>query len=186
MHLSEGILSAPVVLATLGVAALATAWSVRNLSEQAIPLAAILGCVFFALGTVHIPVGPGSVHLLLNGLLGVLLGWSAIPVIVVALILQAALFGFGGFAVLGANVLIMGLPAVAAYYFSAHLLYRRPLVAGVIAAFIGVSGAAIVASVLLFASGGMFLLTLSTCCLSCMCQLCSLKRPLRLWLCRPC
>ncbi|MCQ9617578.1 energy-coupling factor ABC transporter permease [Paenalcaligenes niemegkensis] len=122
----------------------------------------------------------------MNGLLGVLLGWSAIPVIVVALILQAALFGFGGFAVLGANVLIMGLPAVAAYYFSAHLLYRRPLVAGVIAAFIGVSGAAIVASVLLFASGGMFLLTLSTCCLSCMCQLCSLKRPLRLWLCRPC
>ncbi|MCQ9617579.1 energy-coupling factor ABC transporter permease [Paenalcaligenes niemegkensis] len=57
MHLSEGILSAPVVLATLGVAALATAWSVRNLSEQAIPLAAILGCVFLHLARFIFPSG---------------------------------------------------------------------------------------------------------------------------------
>jgi cobalt/nickel transport system permease protein len=50
---------------------------------------------------VSVPVGPGSVHLLLNGLMGLLLGWAAVPAILVALILQAVFFGFGGILVLG-------------------------------------------------------------------------------------
>ena len=159
MHLSEGILSPPVVIGTLALAGIAVACTVRRLDERNIPLAAMLGCVFFAIGTIHIPVGPGSVHLLMNGLLGTLLGWAALPVILVALILQAALFGFGGFAVLGANLLIMGLPAVAAYYATARLAGSRPATAGALAAVIGVTGAAAIASLLLFLSGGHVFMT---------------------------
>ena len=55
-----------------------------------------------------------SAHLILNGLLGVVLGWAAFPVIFVALLLQAVLFQFGGFTVLGVNTATMGLGALAA------------------------------------------------------------------------
>ncbi|MGE8548135.1 cobalt transporter CbiM [Alcaligenes sp. WGS1538] len=154
MHLSEGILSAPVVTSSLVLSGALVAATVRRLNERTIPLAAMLGCVFFALGTIHVPVGPGSVHLILNGLLGALLGWTALPVIALALVLQAALFGFGGFAVWGANLLIMGLPAVLAHYLARPWLQTRPLLAGALAAAAGVSGAALVAAVLLYLSGG--------------------------------
>lgn len=154
MHLSEGILSGPVVVSALAVGAGLTVLSLRRLSEPMLPLAAMLGGVFFALGTIHIPVGPGSVHLLLNGLLGVFLGWAVFPVMLVALILQAALFGFGGFAVLGANLLIMGVPAVAAHYVAQPLMPQRPKLAGVLAAVVGVTGAAALAALLLALSGG--------------------------------
>lgn len=61
------------------------------------------------------PIGFSSAHLILNGLLGVVLGWAAFPVIFVALLLQAVLFQFGGFTVLGVNTATMGLGALAAY-----------------------------------------------------------------------
>ena len=38
-----------------------------------------------------------GLHLVLNGLMGLLLGWLAVPAILVALFLQALLFQFGGF-----------------------------------------------------------------------------------------
>ena len=61
------------------------------------------------------PIGFSSAHLILNGLLGVVLGWAAFPVIFVALLLQAVLFQFGGFTVLGVNTATLGLGALAAY-----------------------------------------------------------------------
>ena len=61
---------------------------------------------------VHVRLGPTSVHLLLNGLLGLLLGWAALPALAVALFLQSVLLGHGGLTALGANVLGMGLPGV--------------------------------------------------------------------------
>jgi cobalt/nickel transport system permease protein len=52
----------------------------------------------------------------MNGLVGVLLGWMAFPSILVALILQALVFQYGGFTVLGVNTFIMAAPAVTAYF----------------------------------------------------------------------
>ena len=46
-------------------------------------------------------------HLILNGLLGMLLGWAAFPSIFVALMLQAILFQYGGITVLGVNTFNM-------------------------------------------------------------------------------
>lgn len=65
---------------------------------------------------IHVPLGPGNVHLLLVGIIGMLLGWAAFPAICVALILQAVLFQFGGITVLGVNTVTMALPAVCCHY----------------------------------------------------------------------
>ena len=72
----------------------------------------MLSAVFFVASLVHIPIGPTSVHPLLNGLMGIVLGWAAVPAILVALLLQAVFFGFGGITVLGVNVVNMAVPAL--------------------------------------------------------------------------
>jgi cobalt/nickel transport system permease protein len=74
-------------------------------------------------------VGPSSVHLILNGIVGLLLGWSAVPAILVALTLQALFFQFGGITALGVNTVVMALPAVICHYLFCPLLWRRPAVA---------------------------------------------------------
>ena len=111
MHIAEGVLSAPVLITGAVVAAGAVAYGLKKLDPRQVMMAAILGAAFFVASLIHIPVGPSSVHLLLNGLLGVLLGWSAVPVIFVGLLLQAIVYGFGGLTVLGVNTATMGLGA---------------------------------------------------------------------------
>jgi cobalt/nickel transport system permease protein len=51
---------------------------------------------------------------MLSGLMGVMLGWFALPAILVGLFLQAILFGHGGITTLGLNGVILGLPALLA------------------------------------------------------------------------
>ncbi|SDB40504.1 cobalt/nickel transport system permease protein [Desulfonatronum thiosulfatophilum] len=112
MHIAEGILSAPVL--ALGAATTVTGlWiGLRRLDEQRLIMAAALAAVFFIGSLIHVPLGPGSVHLLLNGLAGLLLGWAAFPVIFTGLLLQALLFQFGGLLVLGVNTCTVALPAI--------------------------------------------------------------------------
>jgi cobalt/nickel transport system permease protein len=105
----------------------------------------------------------GSVHLILNGLIGLLLGWLAFPVIFVALALQALLFSFGGFTSLGANTLLIAAPAVVAGLTLRPLLQqpssrRRLLVVGTLAATIGILGATLMAAIMLWSTGGETLL----------------------------
>jgi cobalt/nickel transport system permease protein len=75
---------------------------------------AILASVFFVGSLIHVPIGVTSVHLILNGLLGVLLGWAAFPAILAALTLQALLFQYGGLTVLGVNTFTMAFSGVLA------------------------------------------------------------------------
>jgi cobalt/nickel transport system permease protein len=158
MHLAEGVLNGPALAVSALTAMAGVAAGLRQLDERRLPLAALLGAVFFVASAVHVPVGVGSVHLILNGLAGLLLGWAVFPVIAVGLTLQAALFSFGGFAVLGANTVILALPAVAAHYACRPLLAgatrRHWLAAGALAGVIGIGGAAALAGLLLAASGG--------------------------------
>lgn len=123
-HIPDGVLSAP-VLATGAVISLGLlAQGLHRLDSHSIPQAAALSAAFFVSSLISIPLGATSAHLLLNGLMGLMLGWVAVPALTVALVLQAAFFGFGGLAVLGVNVLNMALPAV----FCALVL--RPLLNG--------------------------------------------------------
>jgi cobalt/nickel transport system permease protein len=116
MHISEGILSPPVLVAGAALAAGGVGIALRKLDDERIPRVAVLAAAFFVASFVHVPIGPTSAHLVLSGLAGVVLGWGAFPAILVALLLQALLFGFGGLTTLGVNLAVMAGPAVACHY----------------------------------------------------------------------
>lgn len=166
MHLADGVLSLPTLAISAAFSATGIALGLRQVTPQTLPVAALFAAVFFVVGTIHVPVGVGSVHLVLNGLIGVLLGWLAFPVIFVALLLQALLFSFGGIAVLGANTLLLAAPAVIAHYGLRTALQRplptrqRLLVTGALAATIGIAGAVLLTAVMLWSTGQKALLGL--------------------------
>lgn len=116
MHISEGVLSPPVLIggAVLMVAGLAI--GLKKTEADDVPTVGILSACFFVASLIHVPIGLASVHLVLNGLVGLVLGWMAFPAILVGLVLQAMLFQFGGLTGLGVNTVSMALPAVACYY----------------------------------------------------------------------
>lgn len=111
MHISEGVLSAPVLITGWVVAGIGVSIGLKRLSPERMPQTALLAAAFFVASLIHVPVGPSSAHLILNGLLGLILGWEAFPAILVGLSLQAVFFQFGGVTALGANTVIMALPA---------------------------------------------------------------------------
>lgn len=123
MHIVDGALSNPVVIGGAVAAAAGIAVGLKSLTLERIPTAGVLSASFFVASLIHVPIGPSSVHLILNGLAGLLLGWAAFPALFVGLLLQAVFFGFGGLTVLGINALNIALPAVLA-----GLLFR-PLIA---------------------------------------------------------
>jgi cobalt/nickel transport system permease protein len=129
MHISEGVLSAPVLISGAALTAAGTAIGLKRLDYEKIAQVGILSSAFFVASLIHVNVGPASVHLILNGIVGLLLGWTAVPAILVALTLQALFFQFGGLTVLGVNTLIMALPALICHYLFRHLLWQRPPVA---------------------------------------------------------
>lgn len=129
MHISEGILSAPVLAAGMGLAVAGTAMGLKKLEDEKIPQAAILSAAFFVASLIHVPIGPSSAHLILNGIVGLLLGWAAFPAILIALLLQGVLFQFGGITTLGVNTTLMALPAVICYYLFKNLIHKNGAVA---------------------------------------------------------
>lgn len=116
MHLAEGVLHFPTLITGVGGAAVGVTIGLKKLKEEQLPLAALFGSIFFIASTIHINLGISSTHLILNGLAGLFLGWSVFPVFLVALTLQALLFSFGGFTVLGINLCIVATPAVLLHY----------------------------------------------------------------------
>jgi cobalt/nickel transport system permease protein len=160
MHISEGVLSGPVLISGAALAAAGTAVGLKNLDYDHVARAGMLSAAFFVASLVHVPIGPSSVHLILNGVVGLLLGWAAFPVILVALLLQAVLFQFGGITTLGANTVIMALPAVLCYYLFRSLIHGRRSVSLSAAFFCGalaVLGSALLAATALVFTGKNFL-----------------------------
>jgi len=129
MHISEGVLSGPVLISGGALAAAGTAIGLKKLDYDRIAQAAILSAAFFVASLIHVPIGPSNAHLILNGLVGLLLGWAAFPAILVALVLQAMLFQFGGITALGVNTMTMALPAVICYLIFSRFLHKKPLLA---------------------------------------------------------
>ncbi|RPI54523.1 MAG: cobalt transporter CbiM [Deltaproteobacteria bacterium] len=112
MHISEGVLAAPVLLAGGAGTLLGLAVGLRCMDVREIPRVALLAAAFFVASLIHDPIGPSNAHLVLNGILGILLGWTAFPAIFIGLFFQAVLFQFGGLTTLGVNTLNMAVPAV--------------------------------------------------------------------------
>ncbi len=157
MHISEGILSPGILLAGALVSAGGIGIGLKRMSERDVPAAALMTAFFFVGSLVHIPIGPASGHLVLNGLLGLVLGWKAWPAIFVALVLQAVLFQFGGITTLGVNTCIIALPGVvfglAANHLITRLSQRLKLIAAGSAAALSVLSSALLAAMVLYMTG---------------------------------
>jgi cobalt/nickel transport system permease protein len=124
MHISEGILAAPVLVggAALTVAGLGVA--LKKLNNEDIPKVGVLSAGFFVAGLIQVPIGVASVHLVLNGLVGLILGWLSFPAIFVGLLLQSIMFQYGGITALGVNTLNMAVPALVSYFLFGRLATR--------------------------------------------------------------
>lgn len=133
MHISEGVLSPAVLAGGAGLAVVGCAIGLKKLDYEAIPRVAILSAAFFVASLIHVPVGPVGAHLVLNGLMGLLLGWMAFPAILIALFLQALLFQFGGLTVLGVNTVTMAAPAVICFFVFRSFLRGQGVIATVAA-----------------------------------------------------
>ena len=121
MHIPDGILPVSVTVTGYAVTAASTWYSVRKINQKEsprkdIPKASLLTAAFFVASWIHIPLPPASVHLVLNGLLGAILGYYAFPAILIGLFFQAVMFQHGGLTTLGVNAVVMGVPAIVAHY----------------------------------------------------------------------
>ncbi len=129
MHISEGVLSAPVLIAGGALTVAGSAIGLKKLDYDRLAQVGILSAAFFLASLIHVPIGPSSVHLLLNGILGLLLGWGAFPAVLVGLVLQAIFFQFGGITVLGVNTFNVAFPAVICFYLFRRLMQKEMKVA---------------------------------------------------------
>ncbi|SHI79980.1 cobalt/nickel transport system permease protein [Malonomonas rubra DSM 5091] len=156
MHIADGVLPLSVAAGCGAVSLALAAWSVRSTDGDDLPKVAVVTASFFVSSLIHVPLGPTSVHLLIPGLVGILLGRSAFLSILLGLLLQSLLFSFGGLTALGANALMMGVPALLSGLLFNRLRgtsHKQNMLIGALA---GGSGTLLAATILAFllASGG--------------------------------
>ncbi len=156
MHISDGVLPLTVTIGGYAASGVLVAWSARRAHNEDMPKLAVMTAAFFVASLIQVPFGPTSVHLILPGLTGALLGPAAFLSIGLGLLLQSLLFQFGGLTALGANALMMGLPALACgwvfHKFKGRTI-RSQAAAGGIAGALGTALAALILAGLL-ATGG--------------------------------
>lgn len=160
MHISDGVLSAPVLIAGFAGTAIITGITIRKMDLEEIPKISVITAVFFVASLIKIPAGPTSVHLILNGLVGVILGWRAFPAILLGLILQAILFGHGGVTAIGVNALMMGGGGLLAYmvWQLRHRVHfkNREMIFGALAGATGVASSGIILALALLTTDKSF------------------------------
>ncbi|BAQ60293.1 substrate-specific component NikM of nickel ECF transporter [Geminocystis sp. NIES-3708] len=120
MHIPDGLLPPSVAISSYAITGGITWFSLRQIRkqdnyQQQIPKASLLTAAFFVSSLIHIPIPPFSIHLILNGVMGLILGYYAFPAILIGLFFQAVFFQHGGLSTLGINAIIMGVPSLLAY-----------------------------------------------------------------------
>jgi len=121
MHISDGVLPLPVIaggwIITIILLAVTLRWAGKNGDiAKEIPKLSVLTSAFFVASLIHIDIPPSSAHLILNGLLGILLGPLCYVAMFIGLTLQALLFQHGGLTVIGINTLNIGIPGLICYF----------------------------------------------------------------------
>lgn len=122
MHISEGILSGSVLAVGWAGTVIGTAYGLKHTDTDKTVRTALISSAFFLASLVNIRIGPSSTHLSLLAPMGIILGEAVFPAVLVALMLQAMLFHFGGLLVLGANTLVMGGSALLT-----HLIFGKAI-----------------------------------------------------------
>jgi cobalt/nickel transport system permease protein len=115
MHIPDGFIPIPQGIVYWVIAlvfiVLALRWAKNEMTEEKIPLIAVLAAAIFALQSFNIPVSMGtSGHLVGGALAAIVLGspFAAVFILTLVLIVQGVLFGDGGITVMGANIINMG------------------------------------------------------------------------------
>jgi cobalt/nickel transport system permease protein len=152
MHISEGVLTAPVLGAGAVLTVAGLAMGLKKTDYEKLPEVGVLSSVFFVASLIHVPIGPSAAHLVLNGICGLLLGWRAFPAIFVGLTLQAVLFGFGGLTTLGVNTFNMALPAVLFGALCGRFIKSPQRAVRTVAEFVAGAGAILLSGVMVAAS----------------------------------
>lgn len=135
VHISDGVLAWPWLAGGFVIAGILLALSAWRIRDDEIPRVALLTAAFFVASLIHVKAGPTSIHLLLNGLVGIFLGRRAALAVFVGLLLQAVLMQHGGFWVLGVNACVMTAPALLSFGLF-HALHRIPWIKSPIARFL--------------------------------------------------
>ena len=149
MHISEGFLTPQVLAAGWAAASLGVAVGLKKMEPERTVRVAVMSSAFFLASLVNVRIGPVSTHLALIAPTGLILGWASFPAVMIALLLQALFFQFGGLTVLGVNTLDMALPALAAYLCFARMVRTgSPVVSG-LAAFVAGAAAVLLGAALL-------------------------------------
>jgi cobalt/nickel transport system permease protein len=154
MHIPDGVLSAPVLVVGGVATAAALGLSLRSITDAMLPRVAVVSAMFFVASLITVPIGPSSVHLVLSGLTGLVLGWATIPAVFVGLLLQAIFFGFGGLTALGVTTINIALPGVFWAMLLSPVIARAPvpaakgLLAGLVALLAIMSSACMVIAAL--------------------------------------
>jgi cobalt/nickel transport system permease protein len=160
MHIADGVLPVSSLAAGWAGTLALTGLTLRRVPQEDLPKAAVMTAGFFVASLVHVPLGPTSVHLLLNGLAGVVLGPAAFPAILVGLVLQTLMFQHGGLLTLGANAVMLGLPAIAAGWLFQWVrrlkLRRADALAGFVAGAVGILLSGIILALWLATAGQEF------------------------------
>ena len=148
VHISDGVLPPVMLAAGFLFTAILLFLSLKDMRVEEIPKISLITAALFVASLVHFPVGPTSVHLVMNGLAGILLGRRAFIGVFVALTLQAVFFQHGGLSVLGVNAFNIGVPALLAWQmFERRRGLESPRLEVVFGALAG--GLAVLASVLM-------------------------------------
>jgi len=115
MHIPDGFipLDQAVIywIIALVFIALALRWARKELSEEKVPIVAVLAAAIFAMQAFNLPVGMGtSGHLVGGALAAIILGspFAAVFILTIVLIIQGVIFGDGGITTMGVNILNMG------------------------------------------------------------------------------
>jgi cobalt/nickel transport system permease protein len=122
MHIPDGFLSIAISVVcwviTVAILGLAISRTNKSLGERQVPLMGVMAAFIFAAQMINFPIGLGtSGHLLGGALAAILLGpWGGMLVMTVVISVQGLLFQDGGLAVMGANILNMGLVTAAVGY----------------------------------------------------------------------
>ncbi|WP_343042220.1 CbiM family transporter [Ornithinibacillus caprae] len=142
MHVTDGVLNISIAATTTIAAVGVLTYSLKGIKEEEIPKISLLSGAFFVASLINIPIGPTSIHPLLGGFLGLILGRRAPLAVFVGLILQALLFQHGGISTFGANFLLMSLPALLVHSFFTYVkkipIFWKGFIGGFIAICIGV------------------------------------------------
>ena len=161
MHISDGVLPMWLLAAGWMLTALLLAVSVSQGKKEntdlnaKVPQAAVITAALFVACMCRIPMPPTSLHLMLAGLAGILLGPLAFVCIFISLLLQAILLQFGGITVLGVNSLLMGVPALAGWLiFKALSKTKLPFaISGAFTSVIAVTITTILLGIIFYVSG---------------------------------